>query len=196
MRKFLIFVLTFILAGCVTYTAGYTPKYSFKNNITIDKEQRKNITFSLSYNSQVGDELSSKIQKSMIDEVKHVFGESHLFRRVHYYPFNPKNKYHYHFDIKLTGLNVGEQMGAGYLIGLTFAIIPAKLNYYMDITMFVFEDGKEIYSITAPEEVVDLYWLPLIIGSPFMNHYTTISRVTNRANNFFIQKIIENKLYE
>ena len=195
MRKYLILTLIYFLTGCMTYTSGYTPRSnSSKNYPILNREERKSITFSLSYNSQVGDELSERIKKSMIDSVKEVFGKSGLYRRVHYLPFDTKNKYHYHFDIKVTGALPNEQAGAGMLIGLTFATIPSKLNYYLDITMFVFEDGKEIYSITAPEEVADIYWLPLIITSPFMNHYTALPDIIERTNQYFIQKIIENNL--
>ena len=179
----------------MTYISGYTPDVNLINDIELKKEERKDITFSLSYNSEVGDEVSQQIQKTMIDTVKNNFRESQLFNRIHYLPYNKNNKYHYHFDIKLSGPNIIQQEAAGLMAGMTLCLIPTKISYYVDITMFVFENGKEKYSITAPEEVSDVFWLPLIITSPFMNHYTSVSRVVNKSTNYFIQKIIENKLY-
>lgn len=194
MKKCLLFFLVYVLTGCAAYIHGYIPNEK-ENSIMIDKEKRKDIAFSISYDSQIGNELSGYIQKTMIDDIKDTFGKSQLFGRVHYLPYSDKNKYHYHFDIKLSGANPSEQSEKGTLIGLTLGLIPISINYYVDITMFVFENGKEVYSITAPEEVSNVYWLPLIIVSPFMNYYSAVPRVLNKSNRYFLQKIVENKLY-
>lgn len=194
MKKYLVLFLVFVLTGCVAFVQGYIPNEK-EDSITLDKEKRKDITFSISYDSQIGNELSEYIHKTMIDDVKDTFRKSQLFRRVHYLPYSDKNKYHYHFDIKISGASPSEQSEKGALVGLTFGLIPISTNYYADITMFVFENGEEVYSITAPEEISNVYWLPFIIASPFMNYYSAVPKVLNKSNRYFLQKIIENKLY-
>lgn len=194
MKKYLVLFLVYMLTGCVAFVQGYIPNKK-EDSITLDKEKRKDITFSISYDSQIGNELSDYIHKTMVDDVKDTFGKSQLFRRVHYLPYSDKNKYHYHFDIKISGASPSEQSEKGALVGLTFGLIPISINYYADITMFVFENGEEVYSITAPEKISNVYWLPFIIASPFMNYYSAVPRVLNKSNRYFLQKIIENKLY-
>ena len=193
---YLIILLSIFISGCATMPAGYIPKTNQTNkNIILDKADRKDITFSISFNSEVGNEESDKLYKMLMNTIKEKFTETKLFRRVHFVPFEQRGKYHYHFDMKLTGSLPNQQIAIGTLGGMTMLTIPVVMNFYVDTTMYLYINNKEVYSISSPELVRDIYWLPLIILTPFLNHHTVGASIINNNIEYFLENIIENKLY-
>ena len=196
MKKILVILIVLFITGCATIPAGYTPNKNLNDyNVKLDKKDRKDITFSISYYSQVSDDETEKFYKMMMKSVKENFAKTKLFRRVHYVPFEQKGKYHYHFDMKLTGTPPNKQLATGLLSGYTLMLFPMSMEFYVDTTMFLYVNNKEVYSVSSPELVRDVYWLPFIILSPFLNHSTVGSSVINNNIEYFIGNIIENKLY-
>lgn len=196
MTKKIFLFLTFFVVGCATIPSGYISHSNVDvNNIKIDKKTRKDITFSVNVYSQVGNDVVDMLNTKMIKATKEHFSKTGLFKRIHGVSFKQKSKYHFHFDIKLTGTMQNEQMLRAYLCGMTMALIPVNFDYYLDTTMFIYIDGKEVYSITSPEKIQDIYWLPFIVLSPFLNYLTISDRIIENNMNYFINKIIEEKLY-
>ena len=193
--KKIYFLFILFLNACATYSSGYIPNVDLKKNNIILNNDKKDITFSISYYSQVGHEESASIQKKMMMSVRETFKNSQLFRKIHYVPFDNKGKYHYHFDMKLTGTPPNEQVAKGMLSGYTLMLFPMKMNFYVDTTMFLYVNGEEVYSVTSPEIVNDLYWLPMIVAVPFFNHSTVSTYVIDKNMDYFVSKIIENNLY-
>lgn len=196
LKKYFSILFLFFLASCATFSGGYAPKKNFDDtNIVVDKDKKKNLTFSISYYSQVGNEETEKFYNKMMSSIREHFAKSNLFRRVQMVPFEQKSNYHYHFDMKLTGTSPSQQLATGLISGYTATLIPVSMYFYVDTTMFLYVNGKEVYSITSPELIRDTYWLPFIFLSPFCNHNTVGYSLINNNMEYFITTIAENKLY-
>lgn len=183
------------LFGCATISSsdisGAKPDY---NAVQIEKEKRKDITFSVSVHQQMSDHVFLSTD-SMAEKIKDVFKESKLFGKVHWVPKDEPSNHHYHFDIKVTGTDESNQMLAGTLSGLTLTLIPVFINYDIDITMFVTKKGKEVYSSAVPVSAHDVIWAPFLVLSPFLNHGTIGMSIKSSTMNHFMSEIIDNKLY-
>lgn len=194
MKIFTLFIL--LLSGCATISSGYIPmsdlEYSY---LEITKEYRKDITFSLSYYSQVGTEESASEHRKMVKAIREHLQKTKLFKKVHYVSFEDRSNYHYHFDMKSTGTPPKNQIATAMLAGYTLTLIPMWMNFNIDTTMFLYVNNKEVYSVTAPENIKDVYWLPFIVISPFFNHMTTGAYVRNKTLSYFMIQIINNQLY-
>ena len=195
MRFFSLFFILPLLFSCATYSSGYIPNVSLDTNISIPAEQKKNITFSLSYYEQAGDEQFYDYT-SMTLKIRKYLSETNLFNKVHYVPtLKDKSRYHLHFDVKITGTSIENQNNYGALWGAVLGIFPMWIYFNKDVSMFVFSGDKEIYSITAPEKIKDVMWLPLIFLSPFFNHGTVNAYVRRKTLRYLMNEVIENKLY-
>lgn len=197
MNKIFVIFALMILTGCATISSGYIPnKNTNENEIIVLPDKRQNITFSMSFRSEVGESQSTTLQKKMIDTIREKFRKSNLFKKVHYVSFENKSKYHYHFDMKLTGAAENEQIVTGYVSGMTLMLFPMWVNYYADTSMIFYVNGKEVYSVSSPEAIKDVFWLPLIVATPFLNYATVGDYIINKNINYFLDSIIENKLYQ
>ena len=195
MKIFSLFFILPFLFSCATYSSGYIPNVSLETNIFIPAEQKKDITFSLSYYEQVGDGQFYDYT-SMISKIREYLSETNLFNKVHFVPtLDNKSEYHLHFDVKITGTSIENQNDYGALWGSILGIFPMWIYFNKDISMFVFSGDKEIYSVTAPEKIKDIMWLPLIFFSPFFNHGTVNAYVRRKTLRYFMNELIENKLY-
>ena len=97
-----IFVLICFINGCATFTSGSLPKTP-KGQITLPKTYKKqDVSFSVSYYQQVGDDIIIN-EKKLMDAVKQTFIRSGLFKKVTYRPFSLNLPNHYHFDLKYVG---------------------------------------------------------------------------------------------
>lgn len=196
MKCIILFVL--LLSGCANFSVGNIPSVSVNTkNVKLKKEDKKDLTFSFSFYEGTSEFSSSLGQEKMIKTVKDIFGQSGLFNKVHYISrknLNKREKFHIHFDVKTTATPLGTQ--AGLFAGSFLTIIPTWINIYADTTMYVFQGNKEIYSLTAAENIKEVIWLPLIVLSPFLNHATVGAYVRNKTFEYFLNAIIEEKLYE
>ena len=193
MKKFIILLLIITLnSGCVTFTSGSLPKIQEEE---INRQyQKRDVSFSVSYYQQIGGDAIIN-EKSLKDTIRTSFQLSNLFKRIHYTTFESKSNYHYHFDFKMTGTPPNEQFAKAYFCGATLLLIPVWFNYYIDITMFLFVDGKEVFSATTAERVTDLVWLPLAITWIFANHATIGYIIRKQSFKYFTNEIKRNKLY-
>ena len=196
MKKLLTALMIFSLFGCATISSsdisGERPDYSA---IQIEKEKRKDITFSVSVHQQMSSDAFLDTD-GMAEKIKDAFKESKLFGKVHWVPKDEPSNLHYHFDIKVTGTDESNQMLAGTLSGLTLTLIPVFINYDIDITMFVTKKGKEVYSSAVPVSAHDVIWAPFLVLSPFLNHGTIGMSIKSSTMNHFMTEIIDNKLYK
>lgn len=196
MYKFLIICFSALTAGCATYTGGYMPYVPSRVEIpNISQQKKRDVSFSISYYQQVGDDIIIS-EKSIQKEIKTQFEDSHLFRSIYNIPLDNKTNYHYHFDIKLTGTSPADQQAMGLAAGYTLLVFPVWMNFYIDTTMYLFVDNREVFSSTVSEKVTDLVWLPLAWAWPFMNHGTVGSSLKKKILKYFTNEIVQNKLYE
>lgn len=196
MKNFIFIICSFLYIGCATYTGGYMPKTTSKAAPPLlSEEQKRDVSFSISYYQQVGSEIIIS-EKSITKGVKTALEKSNLFRHVYNIPLDSKSTYHYHFDVKLTGTSPEDQMSLGLISGYTLLIIPTFFNYYIDTTMYLFVDNREVFSSTVSEKITDFVWLPLVATWPFMNHGTIGLSLKKKILRHFIHEIVQNKLYE
>jgi|GEM_PF-6317689 len=180
--------------GCVSFRSGSLPEIP-KEEVKIKKHYRKrDVSFSVSYYQQVGADIIIS-EKKLKDTIKDAFQKSGLFNRIYSTPFSGKSKYHYHFDLKMTGTSYEDQQAKGLIAGYTFLAIPIWNNFYIDTTMYLFVDGKEVYSATTADRVTDLMWLPFAITWIFANHATMGSHIRKHSLKYFINEIKRNRLY-
>lgn len=196
MKPLILFLLSTLCTACATYTGGYMPQIqnTAKTNF-FSPTDKKDVSFSTSYYQEVGDEIIIS-EKSFNKSVKAFFEKSNLFRHAYSIPLDNKSNYHYHFDMKITGTSPKDQEAYGMLSGFTLMVIPIWLNFYVDTTMYIFIDDKEVFSSTTTERVTDFVWLPLAAAWPFFNHATIGSKIKKRMFQYFAQEIITNKLHE
>lgn len=198
MKKILLFLLIF-LSSCITVPDNYTPRINSNNIKKLDTKSniKKDITFSISYYDLVGADSQKnqeKIKIKITNILRKKLIKTNLFNKVHYVTFDEKSNNHLHFEIKLSGTNKEDSIAIAMLSGYTLMTIPFWNRYNIDTTMFIYNNNKEIFSITAIESFRHIYWLPFIILSPILNYYTAINDIINRTIDFFIYNIIENKL--
>ncbi len=198
MKKFvLVYVVLSVLSGCATISSSneeyVVPDYE---SITVAKKDKKDITFSVSYYTQASDD--SFVGKEKITEkVRQELKESGLFGKV---AMNANDddmgKLHYHFEIKVQDADYGTQVALGTLAGLSLTLIPVWVGTDIDATMFVFKNSKEVHSTSISTKETDVVWAPLLVLSPFLNHWTVGSYNNDKIMNYFMNDIIDNKLYK
>lgn len=195
MRKCIALLLALVLTtGCMSFRSGSLPRIS-KEDIKVDKDYKKrDVSFSVSYYQQVGDDIIIS-KKQLQKTIKESFKKSKLFNRVYSTTFSAKSDYHYHFDLKLTGTSYEDQQATGLVAGYLLLTIPVWMNFYLDTTMYLFVDGKEVYSVTTSDRVTDLIWLPLAVTWIFANHATMGAHIRKHSLKYFISEIKRKKLY-
>lgn len=195
MRKILLLLVIVVLScGCVSFRSGSLPR-NLNEKIAINKNYHKrDVSFSVSYYQQVGGDIIVS-KKSLNNTIKDSFKKSKLFKRIYSTTFSDKSNYHYHFDLKITGTSYEDQQAKGFLMGYTLFTIPIWNNFYIDMTMYLFVDGKEVYSATTSERVTDLVWLPFAVTWIFANHATMGSYIRKHSLKYFISEIKKNNLY-
>ena len=191
-----IFSILFLF-GCTTFSTSDIPDYEEPTKLKIPKEKRKDVTFSVSFMQEVAPVNEDIItnQQDLAEDIREAFKEAKLFRKVHYVSPSQASDYHYHFNAIMTGTDYQKQFVMGLLGGYTVAIFPIWFNYNLYISMHLIVNGEEVYSVTAPQKVKDLLWLPLFFTWPIFNHGVVGNHVENKAINYFISEIIENQLY-
>lgn len=185
-----LFVLLLFVSGCAYSNGYYYPVYKNSVRPVFDTE-KQDATFSISvYYEGIGDNFAreDKIRK----EIRDIFQKTGLFNSFSYVFFNEKSDFHFHFDVKITGSG-HEMMGTAVASGTSFTIIPVSFHSNHDITMFLYVDQKEVYSITAPVHTRVIVWLPLILLSP--TAWSAGSNVRKNAINYFIREVFDKKLY-
>lgn len=185
-----LFILILFISGCVYSNEYYYPLYEQTFQYASNAE-KQNATFSISiYHEGIGDNFvkEEKIRK----EIRETFLKTNLFNSFPYVFFNEKSDYHFHFDVKITGSG-HEVIPFASMGGASFSIIPTWFHSNHDITMFLYIDQKEVYSITAPVHTRTIIWLPFILFSP--TAWSAGSNVRKNAINYFIHEVLDKKLY-
>lgn len=185
-----------IISGCATISSSNEPSIKPDyESVTIIKENKKDVTFSVGYHVQMNEDVFVG-QEKVVETVRDTFKKSELYGKVTMNSGDSnESDLHYHFDIKVSGPSVDDQMLIGYVSGLTLMLIPVWISADIDATMFVFKNGKEIHSASISTVGTDIYWAPLVILTPFLNHATVGSYNKNKIMRYFMNEIIEQKLY-
>jgi len=196
MRKALYILISFCLIGCATFHSSYvdsvSPEYE---SVNLSKKQKKEVTFSVNLHQQMNEEMFLT-QESVAEKIKDTLVGSKLYSKVKWVTPKDSGPLHYHFSVKITGPSPADQIAVGMLAGYTLLLIPTWETYNIDMTMFVLKNGKEVYSVSIPTKAVDVIWLPFVVFTPFLNHGTARLVIKNRNMNYFMNEIIENKLYQ
>lgn len=87
-------------------------------------------------------------------------------------------------------------MNLGLISGYTLTAFPVWISQYVDINMFFYIDQKERLALSVAEKEKAFIWLPLIILAPFFNPVSVEARIRETAFTYFLNAIIEEKLYE
>ncbi len=178
-----LFVLCLLLSGCAGYNGYYYTIH--KNPIqSVSNAEKQKATFSVS--SAINDEKFRK-------EIRNTFQKAGVFNSFSYTFFDEKSDYHFHFDVKRTGTSEGDRAVLGLMSGYFLMTIPISVSHNDDITMFLYVDKKEVYSITAPSHSRVFLWLPLILFSP--TTWFQESNIRKNAINYFIHEVLDKKLY-
>lgn len=69
----------------------------------------------------------------------------------------------------------------GFLAGSILMAIPVWMNHSMTVSAEITQRGREGASYQVREKSTDVYWLPLIIGSPFKNIWSAKRKLVAEA---------------
>jgi hypothetical protein len=164
-------------------------------NSNIADIEKKDITFSVGYYHQV-DSIDSSYRTGVVNTFRKYFDRTNLFSKIHYVSTDEPSYYHYHFMVRMVGEGThANHIAIGYLSGIALMLIPFWLNNDIDITMTYSIGGKEIYSVTIAERMTEVFWLPLVAVSPIFNSFTAEYYIENKVAKYFMNEIMENKLY-
>ena len=84
----------------------------------------------------------------------------------------------------------------GLLAGYTLMTFPVWISQYIDINMSFYVNQKERLALSVAEKEKVFIWLPLIILAPFFNPDSVEARIRDHAFKYFLNEIIEERLYE
>lgn len=192
MKKVFLFLLFLLLNACAVYTSGYMPLVKEPRIPYTEQHQKKyDLTFSI---GSLG--TSPKFEAVVIKEIKEFFGKTHLFNKIHYIPFKEKSSRHIHFDFIYAEQNPQEAMNLGFISGYTLTAFPVWISQYVDINMLFYINRKERLALSVAEKEKIFIWLPLIILTPAFNPISVEARIRENAFKYFLNAIIEEKLYE
>ncbi len=180
----------FLITGCMAHNTYYFPV-----NHQIKKEQvnlkKINATFSVSVlHEGIGANYAE--ERKIIEDIRKHFQKTGFFNSFSYAFFDEKSDYHFHFDIKVTGSDHNTS-GFAFLAGETLTVFPTTFHSNHDMTMSLYVDQKEVYSVTAPIHTRVIIWLPLIFLSP--TAWNAGKNVREKAIKYFIHEISDKKLY-
>jgi hypothetical protein len=192
-----IYIVLIFLSSCATISGSnepsISPNYEF---VPIARENRKDVTFSVGYHVQMNEDIFIG-RKDVIEKIRDNFRNSKLFGKVAMSTSDDDiGDLHYHFDIKVQGPSVADQVAIGYLSGMTLTLIPVWQSADVDATMFVFKNGKEIHSASVSTTGTDVIWAPLLVLSPLLNHGTVGHYNNRKIMNYFMNEIIIYELYK
>ena len=106
MKKYLFVLIAFFLFGCATYSTsdlpGTSPNY---DSVHIAKKDRKNITFSVSFEQEgrdIGDEIIVN-KEDFTNKIRKALKESKLFNHINLVEPNKASDFHLAFKIVMQG---------------------------------------------------------------------------------------------
>ncbi len=189
--RFFIFMFFLLLQGCAVYGVGYTPKASADFNVS--NRSNSNITFSVSYSQHVGD-AGPVTKERLVKKVKQAIKDTGAYRSARYTSIEGASEHHLHFEFHFSGAGYEESAAIGMLSGLTLMTIPMGVSYYSDMSVFVIENGDEVFSLGAAEKINYVIWLPLIIATPFFNNYTAANGVLSKQASYLMSRVAQRNL--
>lgn len=191
-----VFCVMVYLSGCASTVISDIPLSNNQNIVNIRDKDRKKITFSISYASDINEIYGKEVTENLKKKISKKLSESNLFKKVRYTE-NPENfeKMHYHFNVVLSGSNTFQKELNTIVALSTMMIVPTAEYYGIDISMHVTKNNNEIYSISAPQRIKDVFWLPYIFLSPFKNHSTAKTKIEDNALDYFLDEIVRERLY-
>lgn len=198
MKKVFLFLILYLLNSCATYTSGYLPSIKEPRIPHIEPHQEKSdLTFSIDFPNNSYMEAKINLEKTRIKEIKEFFGKTRLFNKIHFVPFNKKSSRHIHFDFMRTESQTPQEATTlGLLAGYTLMTFPVWISQYIDINMSFYVNQKERLALSVAEKEKVFIWLPLIILAPFFNPDSVEARIRDHAFKYFLNEIIEERLYE
>lgn len=188
--KKMILVLFLFLFGCAIIPTNNIPEYKELEQPKVEKNERKDISFSVNVYGGSSNFLS---KQDVIDTVKTKLKETGLFKKITY-SSEPYEDIHYNFEFKKT-IYSKDEFAVAMAESYSLFLIPAWVKHYVDSTMFVTKNGKEIYSASVPAKITVVMWAPLLVLSPIFNTATAGSYMMKKHLNYYINEIVANKLY-
>lgn len=186
-----LFVLLLFVSSCIVSNEYHYTVHK-KSDPQVFDTKKQSATFSVSiYQEGAGDNFAK--EEEIRKEIRDEFQKTKLFNSFSYTFFNEKSDYHFHFDVKVTGSDKQDSMPLAFMSAYSLTIIPTSYHSNHDITMLLYIDQKEVYSITAPVHTRTIIWLPFILLSP--TAWSAGSNVRKNAINYFIQEVLDKKLY-
>ncbi len=190
--RFFIFMFCLLIQGCAVYGVGYTPKVS--PDFDQSSKNNQDITFSVSYSQHVGD-AGPVTEERLVKKIKQAIKGTGAYRSARYTSIEGASKNHLHFEFHFSGAGYEESAAIGMLSGFTLMTIPMGVSYYSDMSVFVIQNGDEVFSLAAAEKINYVIWLPLIIATPFLNNYTAANGVLSKQANYLMSRVAERELY-
>ncbi len=198
MKKLLSVALSLaLLPSCITFSTGSGPHAEFTPSAT--PQASFGITFSVELINKLnlkGDEIALvPTKEDFIVSFRKEFESSGLFTFVHYAEPQHASSEHYHLKIVMSGDTDSERQMKNFISGLSLMTIPIWKTSDFDASLFYMKNGQEVHSLASHQAALDVIWLPLIVGSPFMNHLTVAPKVKRQAMGYFLEEIRRNQLH-
>lgn len=198
MKKVFLFLILSFLNSCAAYTSGYLPSIKEPHIPHIEPHQEKSdLTFSIDFPNNSDMEAKINLEKTRIKEIKEFFGTTRLFNKIHFVPFNEKGTKHIHFDFVRTS-EMPPEVAVNFVLASAYTLtaLPFWASEYIDINMSFYVNQKERLALSVAEKEKVFIWLPLIILAPFFNPDSVEARIRDHAFKYFLNEIIEERLYE
>lgn len=193
MRYIFIILMNIFLVGCITiHTTNFDNHTIEEIRDTVEHNKKIDISFSVIAVGEFLPELSDVAQR-----IKNEITSYNIFRKVLYTDDKNKTEYHILFKFYIRNVETGQSFGeimTRLLSGLTLYLLPATQDCYIDATVYLFKKGKMIYSLSAPQKFVRLFWLPSLLTYPYYNHFIMRQHVFEKSVKYFMFELLNNKL--
>ncbi|MDT0619937.1 hypothetical protein RM531_15825 [Salinisphaera sp. P385] len=187
-----ILICSIFAAGCATIPVGYVPDYDWKEAKQQEPNHSEDITYSVSFGYDIG-RFDAVSKADVVKMVREKLRETGWYQRIIYAPPDQRSDHHLHFRLMVTGTKYEQSQALAMLSGFTMMLIPVWADYYADMSLHKLNGNGESFSSSAPEKIVQVLWLPLIVAAPVANNYTASSWVLTNQIEYLLSELANNR---
>lgn len=188
-KPIFIAVLSILFHGCAYLSLGYTPLKSLEKYPELNREQKFDVTYSVSYFTNRSDIFGVASEDEIKKEIARKLKATNLFSSVTNAEENKKSPYHFSFFIVYGMASVETSFGVGLLSAYTLYLIPTWLTFSCDMVGLVYLNNKLTHSVATAEIHRAFLWIPLAPVGTVWNFWFAWDYVENKLENYIINDI-------
>lgn len=177
-------------SGCLSYSRGYCNDADLLTS-NANVSQKFPLTYSIEYIQAdfVEPCVMGGDNRKLREVVEATLNKTELFSSIQYKQEAPEDSYHATFRFWRSGTDLGTAMGAGYLCGVTFCLIPVGVDTTLDASANLTLRGKNLATFGKAESMRTVFWLPFF---PFsLSYFFTPGNVDEKIINALVTDIVE-----